>query len=41
VPLDAPATAIAMGDRHVCALLETGGLSCWGSDDNGQLDSPP
>lgn len=29
--------AIAAGDRHSCAIDETGALFCWGSNDRGQL----
>ena len=28
---------VAGGDEHTCALLESGELKCWGSNDNGQL----
>ncbi len=28
---------IAMGDRHVCALSETGTVQCWGDNNAGQL----
>jgi hypothetical protein len=33
--------AISMGDaingQHSCAVLDTGGVSCWGSNTDGQL----
>jgi alpha-tubulin suppressor-like RCC1 family protein len=36
------ATAISMGEYHVCALLGTGEARCWGSDAFSQLgDTPP
>ena len=28
---------VAGEDEHTCALLESGELKCWGSNDNGQL----
>ncbi|MCA9612105.1 MAG: hypothetical protein H6721_07095 [Sandaracinus sp.] len=31
------ATRIAVGLRHSCAILEGGGVSCWGANDAGQL----
>ena len=31
------ATAIAAGDRHTCALLGSGGVTCWGDDAAGQV----
>lgn len=30
-------TAIALGDRHTCAITIAGGLKCWGSNSDGQL----
>ncbi|HEX5059560.1 MAG TPA: hypothetical protein VFV99_09385 [Kofleriaceae bacterium] len=37
VPLPGPARAVAVGTRHACAILVSGGLVCWGSNANGQL----
>jgi hypothetical protein len=36
IDLGHPARALAGGD-HVCALLETGTIRCWGGSDHGQL----
>lgn len=36
IDLGHPARALA-GTKHICALLETGTLRCWGSSDYGQL----
>ena len=36
-PSDVPATAIALGGLHSCALMAGGGVKCWGNNDNGQL----
>ncbi|MEM8621518.1 MAG: hypothetical protein AAGF73_17555, partial [Actinomycetota bacterium] len=33
------AVAISVGRRHSCALLNTGGVSCWGNGVNGRLGS--
>lgn len=35
--LDVRATQIALGGTHSCAILSTGDLRCWGSDEFGQL----
>jgi alpha-tubulin suppressor-like RCC1 family protein len=37
VPGISGATAITAGYRHSCAVLSSGSISCWGSNDNGQL----
>ena len=31
------AVAISSGDRHTCAILDDGSVSCWGNNDGGQL----
>lgn len=31
------ATAVAVGDFHACAILDTGAVRCWGNSDEGQL----
>jgi hypothetical protein len=31
------ATSLAAGDMHTCALLDGGGMVCWGRNDQGQL----
>ncbi|MFV8750682.1 RCC1 domain-containing protein [Nannocystaceae bacterium ST9] len=37
VGLSGPATSISVGGQHTCALLQDGGLRCWGLADRGQL----
>ena len=37
VPLGGKAMAISAGDLHVCAVMTTGGVRCWGYDVNGEL----
>jgi cysteine-rich repeat protein len=37
VDVGGPVTAIAGGNRHTCAVLESGALRCWGRANYGQL----
>jgi hypothetical protein len=37
VVLPGPATAVAPGNRHTCALLASGAVHCWGDNGLGQL----
>jgi alpha-tubulin suppressor-like RCC1 family protein len=37
VGFGAPPIALAAGGNHTCALLRTGGVQCWGDNDNGEL----
>src|SRR5262249_30769292 len=38
--LPMPATAIALGYSHTCAIATNGELYCWGSNMSGQLGDP-
>lgn len=40
VPLAGKAVALSAGANHVCALLESGEMQCWGSNGYGALGSP-
>lgn len=40
VQLGAPATAIALGSKHSCALAADGSMYCWGEGWEGQLGYP-
>ena len=35
--LSSGVAAIAVGDYHACALMKSGDMQCWGSNENGQL----
>jgi alpha-tubulin suppressor-like RCC1 family protein len=37
VTLPGPATALALGAAHTCAIIESGQLACWGYGGKGQL----
>lgn len=37
VALSGPARMLASGHNHACALLESGGVECWGHDESSQL----
>jgi alpha-tubulin suppressor-like RCC1 family protein len=37
VDLGSAVIAISLGGRHSCALLDTGGVQCWGHNDYGEL----
>jgi len=37
IGLTGPASAVAAGAKHTCALLSDGSVSCWGDDSSGQV----
>lgn len=37
VPLAGPAATVSAGQHFTCALLQSGGVQCWGSNQNGPL----
>ncbi|CAN0365159.1 unnamed protein product, partial [Ectocarpus fasciculatus] len=34
---DVLASSVALGSRHTCAVVDDGGVKCWGNNDGGQL----
>lgn len=40
VPLGGPALGLAAGAFHTCAVLPSGGVRCWGRNQNGELGYP-
>ena len=41
VPLPEPVTQLSVGGRHVCVLMVSGNVSCWGPNSMGQLGVDP
>jgi alpha-tubulin suppressor-like RCC1 family protein len=39
IGLDGGVTALALGQFHSCAVLQSGSVKCWGESDNGRLGS--
>ncbi|MCA9694039.1 MAG: hypothetical protein KC636_30915, partial [Myxococcales bacterium] len=37
IPIGEPVRTVAVGERHICALLTGGGVRCWGKDYGGSL----
>ncbi|HIG35200.1 MAG TPA: hypothetical protein EYQ10_03250, partial [Gammaproteobacteria bacterium] len=37
IPAISDVKALDAGNSHVCALLNSGGIKCWGKGDNGRL----
>jgi alpha-tubulin suppressor-like RCC1 family protein len=37
LPAEDPVTAMSSGEKHSCALLQSGGVMCWGGNSRGQL----
>ncbi|MFO1527010.1 MAG: hypothetical protein U1F16_13680 [Turneriella sp.] len=40
IPLTGSAAMLAMSEIHTCALMTSGDLFCWGSNETGQLGNP-
>ena len=40
-PVVDPAVAVSMNSLHACVLRESGAITCWGYNENGETDVPP